>query len=312
MPVVTSDILAETLAGLNIQFNSAYLESNEKAAWPMVATEIPTTLPLLEYGWLGRGAVMEQLNDRPLEQELLQHTQALSDITYKGRMKIDRRTIEDDQYGLLMMRVRDLGAEPTRHWNQLVFQGLQNGFSNLCYDGQDFFSASHSEGSSGTQSNTTTNSLTDANLQTAESAMMGILDDKGIPMEIVPDTLVVGPLLSRVAADLLGSEIVVKQAGAGAIGSGATAYTPYNNYYKGRYRLVVNHYINTYNWFLLDTSKSVKPLVMQSRSDVPITIETDMLEPSALMNEQFRFDVRGRYAQGYGLWQCAYGSSASS
>jgi len=313
LAVVDSDILALTLAGMKTNFDQAYFQANEKASWQFIATEIPTTLPIQQYGFLGRGALMEQFYDEVREQGILEKTYSLQDIVYKGMLAIDRRAIEDDQYDLIMLRVRALGAEPVRHWNQLAYQGLATGASNLCYDGQNFFSASHSEGSSGTQSNITSSPLSDAALTTAEQTMMAFVDDKGVPMEIVPDTLVVGPSNARLASDLIGSEIVVHVPGDGTASTGATAYTPFNNYFKGRYRLVVNPYlINTYanHWFLLDTSKIVKPIVIQSRSDVPITVESDMLEPNARIKEKFRFGPRGRYVQGYGLWQTAIGSTA--
>lgn len=313
--IVTADVLAFTLAGLKTDFDAAYQAVQESAKWQLIASEIPTTLPIQNYGFLGRGAVMEERIDEDREQEVLSKSYSVADKIYAGKMVIERRTLEDDQYGLLKIRVGQLAQEPTRHWNQLAYEGIAAGFTSLCYDGQYFFDTDHSEGSSGTQSNTSSTTLSDAGLQAAEAAMMGFVDDKSVPMDIVPDTLVVGPANARKAGDLLGSEVIVRNPGDGTAGSGATAYTPYNNYYKGRYRLVVNPYLRgaaAYNWALLDTSKVVKPIVIQSRSDVPISTESDMLEQGAMMRERYQFRVRGRYARAYGLWQTAFGSSASS
>jgi hypothetical protein len=135
---------------------------------------------------------------------------------------------------------------------------------------------------------------------------------------------VVGPGKRRVAMDLCGSMVVVQQVGEGTIGTGAVSRTPFENYFRGRFDVVVSPYlINgvldgvTYtaadNWFLLDTKRAgAKPIIMQNRQDVPITLETDMDQPSAKIRERYNITVRGRYAQGYGLWQMAYGSSAMS
>ena len=122
-------------------------------------------------------------------------------------------------------------------------------------------------------------------------------------------------MLARKASDIIQSDVIVVNVGDGAVGTGATAATNFGNYHKGKYRLLVNPRIRgaaQFNWFLLDTSKSIKPLVIQSRSDIPITTESDLTDPKAIMNEEFNFDVRGRYAQGYGMWQYAYGSNATS
>lgn len=309
--IVDSDVLALTFAGLKTEFDAAYIQRQQAATWNYIATEIETTLPTQQYGWLGRGAVMEEFHDRLRAQEVNESTYALTDKTYKGGLPIQRRTLEDDQYGLLVLRVKDMAGEPVRHWNELAYQGIANGFTTLCSDGQFFFDTDHSQGASGVQSNHGVAILSDSALQAAEAAMMAFVDDKGKPLEIVPDTLVVGPSNGRLATDLTGSEIVVHMPGEGTASTGATAYTPYNNYFKGRYRVVVSPYLigpSAAYWSLLDTKRTVKPIIIQSREDVPITIETDMLDGAAKMKELYTFAARGRYVQGYGLWQTAYGS----
>jgi phage major head subunit gpT-like protein len=313
--IVTSDVLAFTAAGLKTEFDAAYRSAQEGAEWTRIASEIPTTLPIQNYGFLGRGAVMKERIDEDIEQEILAKGYTLADKTYTGLLVIERRTLEDDQYGLLQIRAREMGQEPVRHWNQLAYEGIARGFSSLAYDGQYFFDSDHAEGASGTQSNVTNAALSDAALQAAETAMMGFVDDKGVPMGIRPDTLVVGPANARKAHDLVGSPVVVVRPGDGTVSTGATAATNYQNYFQGRYNIVVNPYLrgtSAYYWALLDTSRTIKPIVIQSRSDVPITVETDLTDPQARIKERFQFKVRGRYVQGYGLWQTAYGSNASS
>ena len=332
MAVVTSDLVFLTQAGIKTEFNNAYIQALENAAWKDVATEIPTVLPIQKYGWLGRGAVMKPYVDESDAQSIAEHDYTVADIIYKGKLDVQRKALEDEQYGLLMMRARDLGREPIRHWNQLAFLGLAAGFTTTCYDGQYFFDTDHSEGDSGTQVNKTSNSLSDSSLEAADAAMRDYVDDKGVPLEIVPDTLVVGPALARRAWDLTQSQVVVHNAGDGTAGSGATAYTNFSNYFGGRYRVIVNPYLRNgtfwmadsagqpiqvtytakYNWFLLDTSREIKPIVIQNREDVPITLETDMDQPTAKIKELYQFTARGRYAQAYGLWQTAYGSNATN
>jgi phage major head subunit gpT-like protein len=323
MATVNSDVLFLTYAGIKTNFDAAYILAQEKARWKVIADEIPTTLPTQNYAWLGRGAVMTAFKDEVFEQSMTEKTYTLSDTIYKGNLTVWRRTLEDDQYGLIIKDARNMANEPVRHWNQLAFTGLSNGFSALGYDGLSFFNANHNEGLSGTQSNTTTASLNDAGLQAAQAKMRAYVDDKGKPLEIEPNVLVVGPALARIAHDLTGSKVVVMRVGDGTAGSGATASTPYDNYFEGAFEVVVSPYLingtidgvtytAAYNWFLLDTNRSAKPIFIQNRQDVPITLETDMDQPSAKIKERYNIDIRGRYAQGYGLWQTAYGSSATS
>lgn len=323
MATVNSDVLFLTYAGIKTQFDAAYVLAQESARWKLIADEIPTTLPTQNYAWLGRGAVMQEFKDEVFEQSVAEKTYTLTDKIYKGNFTIWRKTLEDDQYGLLIKDARNLANEPVRHWNQLVYSALPNGFSATGYDGLSFFNADHQDGLSPVQSNATSMSLSDPALQEAQATMRAYVDDKGKPLEIEPDTLVVGPALARIAHDLCGSKVVVTRVGDGAAGAGATASTNYDNYFEGMFRVIVSPYLingsidgvvydAAYNWFLLDTSRSAKPIFIQNRQDVPITLETDMDQPSAKIKERYNIDIRGRYAQGYGLWQTAFGSSATS
>src|SRR5579871_938539 len=121
---VNSDVLLLTQAGIKTEFNGAYIKAQEGAKWKAIATEIPTTLPIQSYAWLGRGAVMRQFKDEVEAQAVVESSYTLADIIYKGNLQVFRKTIEDDQYGLIMMRARELAQEPVRHWNQLAFTGL--------------------------------------------------------------------------------------------------------------------------------------------------------------------------------------------
>lgn len=312
MGVVTSDILALTAAGLKTDFDLSLAQPAFTPDWAQIATRIGTTLPTQNYGFLGYGATMEEFKDEVREQSVNQYTYALSDKVYKADMNVDRKSLEDDQYGLLKLRVMGLADETTRFWNELAYGQLDAGFSTLCYDGQYFFDSDHSEGSSGTQVNVTSNPLSDSSLETARTTMRLFKNDKGKPRGVIPNVVVVGPKNERRATDLLGSDVVVIRVGDGTASTGATAATPFNNYQKGKYTLIVNEYVQNFHWFALDTTKRIKPIIIQDRDDVPITTETDMLDGAAMIKERYNFAVRGRFAPGYGPWQYAYGSNASS
>jgi phage major head subunit gpT-like protein len=307
--VVTTDLVKLVLAGVKTEFDAAYSQAQQTAEWMQVATEIPTNLPTQNYAWLGSMPKMEEFFDRVRLQEMREMNYTLTDKLYKAGLGIKRTALEDEQYGLLKLRAQGMAQEAVRHWNELAFLGLALGATSLCYDGQYFFDTDHSEGDSGTQSNKTTSAFSDSTLQTALAAMRVFKDDKGKPLHIIPDTLVVGPKNERYASDLLGSDTVVVKPGDGTAGSGATAATNYNNFWRGKMRLVVSPYLDgTYDdyWFVLDTSKTVKPIIIQNRQDVPITVEDDFDEASAKIKEEYQVTLRGRYVQGYGLWQTAY------
>lgn len=297
MPVVTSDLLDLVLAGIKTEFDGAYIERKPQLQWGKFVTEIPTTLHTQTYDYMGRGPVMEEFVDEVEDQAVTTSGYTLQDKTYKGAMRIQRKSLEDDQYGLLMTRARELGDEAARHWDELAFTGLQNGFTNLCADKTPFF-GTHANG----QSNRGTDVLSADSLQAAITLMSRYVDDKGKPLGIKPDTLIISPELKWEAMTLLNSAFYPDPV------TTASQYLA-NNVLQGSLGLIVSPYLTSpSDWYLADTSRVVKPLIMQNRSDVPITLESDMDMPDAHIREFYRVTVRGRYAQGYSVWQTAFGA----
>lgn len=64
-------------------------------------------------------------------------------------------------------------------------------------------------------------------------------------------------------------------------------------------------------WFLLDTTRFIKPLVYQTRRPFDFVAKTDAQRSDhVFMAKEFLYGVDGRCNAGYGLWQFAFGSNA--
>lgn len=61
-------------------------------------------------------------------------------------------------------------------------------------------------------------------------------------------------------------------------------------------------------WFLLDTSRPLKPLIFQKRRDYELKAMTDAQDEAVFMRDEYRYGVDARCNVGYGFWQMAYGS----
>lgn len=61
-------------------------------------------------------------------------------------------------------------------------------------------------------------------------------------------------------------------------------------------------------WFLLDTSKMIKPLIFQRRRDYTFVRMDDDADEAVFNRKQFRYGVDARVNAGLGLWQLAYAS----
>jgi len=64
-------------------------------------------------------------------------------------------------------------------------------------------------------------------------------------------------------------------------------------------------------WFLLDTSRAVKPLIWQEREKYDFQKVTSPTDSDVFMTDLYRFGVRARVNAGLGLWQLAFGSKAA-
>lgn len=61
-------------------------------------------------------------------------------------------------------------------------------------------------------------------------------------------------------------------------------------------------------WFLLDTSRPLKPIIFQKRRDYELKQMTDAQDEAVFMRDEYRYGVDARCNVGYGFWQMAYGS----
>lgn len=64
-------------------------------------------------------------------------------------------------------------------------------------------------------------------------------------------------------------------------------------------------------WFLLDTTRGVRPLIWQERESYEFTAMTETQNPHVFMNDEYIYGVRARVNAGFGLWQLAFGSKAA-
>ena len=61
-------------------------------------------------------------------------------------------------------------------------------------------------------------------------------------------------------------------------------------------------------WFLLDTTRALKPLIFQSRRQVEFVAKDRPDDEHVFMKKKYIYGVDRRDNAGYGLWQLAYGS----
>ena len=61
-------------------------------------------------------------------------------------------------------------------------------------------------------------------------------------------------------------------------------------------------------WYLLDTSRAIRPLIFQKRQDYSFVSKDNPGDDNVFMRKQYLYGVDARVNAGFGLWQLAWGS----
>jgi phage major head subunit gpT-like protein len=64
-------------------------------------------------------------------------------------------------------------------------------------------------------------------------------------------------------------------------------------------------------WFLLDTSRAIKPFIFQKRRDYNLVRKDDERDDNVFLNKEFVYGIDARVNVGVGLWQLAFASKAA-
>lgn len=299
MTLVKSDIPRLLTAGLKTAFFEQMAQA--PALWDQVTTLVPSDKDTEQYAWLGAlPGVHEFVDERQIAEVGREYDYAIKNKTWESTLAVDRTALEDDLYGQIALRVKGMAQSARQHLDLIVFGLLEQGFTSPCYDGQPLF-GTHTQGAA--QTNKGTEPLSGAALQDAITAMLRLRNDQGRPAGVMPNVLVVPPELQWTALELLNSVLIPDPI------SSANQQLA-SNPLKGLLTLLTVPYLTSpTQWYLLDTTRVVRALVLQMRK----TFEFEALEGNSengFLRDQYLYGVRARYNAGFGDWRAAFGSAA--
>lgn len=64
-------------------------------------------------------------------------------------------------------------------------------------------------------------------------------------------------------------------------------------------------------WFLLDTSRAIRPIIWQEREKYDFQQVTNLADNEVFMTDTFKYGIRARVNAGFGMWRMAFGSKAA-
>lgn len=180
------------------------------------------------YSWLGSFPGIREWVGERIVRNLSAHKYIIENKDFESTISVLCNAVQDDQYGLFTPMFRILGEEAASHPDKLIFELLNTGHAQPCYDGKYFFDEAHPVGNG--KSNGVSNNLT----ATKDN----------------------GPA-----------------------------------------------------WFLLCTTKGIRPFIFQMRQDYNLVRMDQDTDENVFMRREYLYGVNARVNVGFGLWQLAVRST---
>jgi len=299
--IVNASTLKAIFVNLKTTFNNAFDAAPNQ--WQDVAMVVPSTARANDYKWLsGFPRMQKWIGDKAVK-ALSASGYSITNDDWEATVEVDRNDIEDDNLGIYAPQAQMAGFSAKQLPDEIVFDLVNKAFSTQCYDGQYFFDTDHPVNGQSV-SNKGSKKLSAASLAAAKAsygagrtAMKKFKDDEGRPLNITPNILLVPPALEDEANTLMTVE---------RLEDGKA------NPYKNTAKVVVAPWLTSDDaWFLLDTTKPVKPFIYQERKKPVFVEQTDPQADNVFNRKKYKFGAEARAAGGYGFWQLAYGSDGS-
>ena len=247
--------------------------------------------------WLGSKQIKSL---RALEQEILIKK-------YEKTIGVQRFDVENDRTGSVISAMdRFIQQIPDDVEQLLVNMLIAN--TALGYDGAAMLADSHSYSNS-TGDNLTTSALGFETYRAGVQAMALFCDESGRSLNIRPNILLVGPKQERIAKEIVGATRPVPfSASAQDASSSIVAVTTIPNAFQGECTVLVSNKITGNQWFLFDTTKSVKPVIRAVAEELSPVLLDNRERSYVFVNDEYLFSAQGYMGFGPGPWQLSYGS----
>jgi phage major head subunit gpT-like protein len=302
--IINAAVISDIFINLKTTFNKAF--DTAPAVWQKIAMRVPSTGKLNTYAWLSNFPKMKKWAGDKAVKALSAFGYTLTNDDFEATVEVDRNDIEDDQLGIYAPQAEMAGFAAKQFPDEGVIGIVNAAFTSPCYDTQYFCDTDHpvidpATGAAASVSNKgatalscATQALAIGSLGAARTAMKKFKNDEGQPLNITPNILLVPPALESVAFVLANNE---------RLDDGKA------NPYKGTIEVVCDARLTSDTaWFLLDTTKPVKPFIYQDRKSPVFVQATDPQSDDVFTRKKFKFGAEARAAFGYGFWQLCYGT----
>ena len=143
MSILNTTTLNNLRTTIRGEFNIAFKNANAESMYKRLATTIVSSSKTNTYDWLGKFPQMREWVGQRVVKDMTESSYQITNKKYEATLGVDRADIEDDNLGLYSTIAQSMGQEANDFLDRKVSALLKNGFTSLCYDGQNFFDDSH-------------------------------------------------------------------------------------------------------------------------------------------------------------------------
>lgn len=296
---ITPSQLAAIQQEFNNSFQQGYESADARSLWyQQVAFTAQSSGKESIYGFMSKLPRLREWVGPRIANNLRGQSYAIANKSWELTYAVDMEDLDDNvNLQLYAGAFSMLGQQAALHPNDLMVTLMQD-TTSLCFDGLTFFNDAHPEapgevGSATYDNNFTSTALTAPNFNTVYAAMMARNGDDHKPLGVRPNLLVVPPQLRSTALTIINAENIVLTAGDGAT----------SNINRGIVDVLVVPELagQATTWYLLDTSRMIKPFVYQVRQAPQLVSRDQPTDPNVFENREAKYGVYMRDNAGYGL-----------
>jgi hypothetical protein len=289
------------------------LEQSQQLGWQdAVSNYFTSDMPEETYAMLGMPPVLREWIGGRQAKGLGDEDFKIANRHFEATLQILIKDLRRDKTGQVRARISEFVERGNSHFAKLLSTLILNGATSVCYDGQYFFDTDHSEGASGSQSNSITTDISalpatvhgtitapspeemQQAILASISQMFTFVDDQGEPLnENASQFLVMVPVGLTMATNA--ALTTVRQAA-------ASTFAIENM----QIRAAVNPRLTTWTdkFATFRTDGSVKSLIRQEETKPQLKVKDENSE-FAFDNDAVQFGIDTWRNVGYGRWQGA-------
>lgn len=311
------DINAANLDSMFLDFNGAFqdgLGNVPNMDFMTVVSEFGSRTLKNFYPWLKKTQrFKEWLGARQFE-DVISEKFVVKNKDWEDSIRMSERELNDDLHETYLPIATQMGEA----WQELRLELPTNVIVDnfICFDGLPIIDDAHKYGQF-TIDNKVATPLSAGAIEAADIAASTFFFENGRPTATQWTQLVVGPALEKRAWDIFKNQLASNDAG----GGDSVALENYFSSADHKKPIVVNPYLTanaganqdvdaTFFWYLIDKSRGIGPIGLQTREDVRTMMDTDPARVQRTGNVDYMGD--GRLAPLPTFPHLIYGSFAVS